>query len=133
MSAEIEAVLAQVSRGYAQRDPLNEYKSEAFELFSALLGRLRENVTAQLMRVEVMREPSAPELPQMNMIHANPESGENEVISSSELPRGTIRNARKDEGKINPNDPTTWGKVGRNDACPCGSGKKFKHCHGRLN
>jgi preprotein translocase subunit SecA len=120
-------------RGYAQRDPLNEYKSEAFELFSALLGRLRENVTAQLMRVEVMREPSAPELPQMNMIHANPESGENEVISSSELPRGTIRNARKDEGKINPNDPTTWGKVGRNDACPCGSGKKFKHCHGRLN
>jgi preprotein translocase subunit SecA len=118
-------------RGYAQRDPLNEYKSEAFELFSALLARLRENVTGQLMRVEVVQEPETPELPEMHMLHADPQSNEPRQ-PMTELPRGTIRNAKKDDAKVDPKDPSTWGKVGRNDACPCGSGKKFKHCHGKL-
>ena len=117
-------------RGYAQRDPLNEYKSEAFELFSALLARLRENVTGQLMRVEMVEEPAALELPEMQMLHADPAANEN--LSNVELPRGTIRHARRDESKVDPKEPSTWGKVGRNDPCPCGSGKKYKQCHGKL-
>jgi preprotein translocase subunit SecA len=119
-------------RGYAQRDPLNEYKSEAFELFSALLARLRENVTGQLMRVEVVQEPETPELPEMQMLHAsaNPSL---EDTPARELPRGTIRNARREDTKLDPKAPNTWGKVGRNDSCPCGSGKKYKQCHGKLS
>ncbi len=128
-------------RGYAQRDPLNEYKSEAFELFSALLANLRERVTEQLMRVEtVPYEPSGLEGPlqdEFEMIHADPTTGENEVASAKTqdlprggLPRGAIRNVRLPN--FDAKDESTWGKVGRNDICPCGSGKKFKQCHGKL-
>nr|WP_316656665.1 preprotein translocase subunit SecA [uncultured Gellertiella sp.] len=115
-------------RGYAQRDPLQEYKAEAFELFQALLNHLRSAVTAQLMRVEVMREPS-PELPEMQGHHIDASTGEDEFAT----PRaGTyvaqdMTVAPEDR---NPQDPSTWGRVGRNEACPCGSGNKFKHCHG---
>ncbi len=113
-------------RGYAQRDPLNEFKSEAFELYDKMLTTLREHVTAQLMRVEVVFEaPPPPELPEMHALHVNPNTGENEFEPHA---FGTDRNlAQRD-----PNDPRTWGKVGRNEPCPCGSGKKFKHCHGSL-
>ena len=107
-------------RGYAQRDPLNEFKSEAFELYDRMLANLREHVTAQLMRLEVVFEaPPEPELPEMQAVHANPYTGENEFAAVDPTAR-------------DPNDPTSWGKVGRNEACPCGSGKKFKHCHGRF-
>jgi len=122
-------------RGYAQRDPLNEYKSEAFNLFSALLNRLREVVTAQLMRVEIMTEPPADELPMMEAHHIDPLTGEDEMAAAAAalgtrpqpLLTGDIAVAERD-----PNDPSTWGRVGRNEVCPCGSGKKFKHCHGRF-
>ncbi|MCA1998795.1 MAG: preprotein translocase subunit SecA [Hyphomicrobiales bacterium] len=114
-------------RGYAQRDPLNEFKSEAFELYDQLLARLREHVTGQMMRIEVVFEaPPAPELPPMQVMHADPRTGENEFaaeILPASSPSQTIRD---------PKDPTSWGKVGRNEPCPCGSGKKFKHCHGRF-
>ena len=113
-------------RGYAQRDPLNEFKSEAFELYDKMLTSLREHVTAQLMRVEVVFEaPPAPELPEMQASHINPDTGENEfnAVTFGEEPRPESRD---------PNDPKTWGKVGRNEPCPCGSGKKYKHCHGSL-
>ncbi|MFS8035369.1 preprotein translocase subunit SecA [Xanthobacter sp. AM11] len=122
-------------RGYAQRDPLNEYKSEAFNLFSALLNRLREIVTAQLMRVEIVAQPPMEELPPMEAHHADPFTGEDELadaaaaLGSRPLPllSGDLAVAERD-----PNDPSTWGKVGRNEVCPCGSGKKYKHCHGRF-
>lgn len=120
-------------RGYAQRDPLNEYKSEAFELFEKLLNRLREDVTRQMMNAQFVQE-SAPRiedtpLPQMRAEHIDPNTGENEFDGSGE--GGSSRPTRNDPGvAVNPNDPTTWGKVARNEACPCGSGKKFKHCHG---
>lgn len=123
-------------RGYAQRDPLNEYKSEAFNLFSALLNRLREIVTAQLMRVEIVAQPPMEEeLPPMEAHHADPFTGEDEMASI-----GAALGSRPEpllSGDVavmerNPNDPSTWGKVGRNEACPCGSGKKYKHCHGRF-
>ncbi|MCA0423549.1 MAG: preprotein translocase subunit SecA [Proteobacteria bacterium] len=115
-------------RGYAQRDPLNEYKSEAFELFDGLVTRLREHVTGQLSRVEVRFEepPPAPELPPMEGHHINPQTGEDEMASMQLLPQAS--RARADV--IDPNNPESWGKVGRNEPCPCGSGKKFKHCHG---
>jgi len=126
-------------RGYGQRDPLNEYKTEAFELFEGLLDRLREQVTNQLMRVELVREAPEPEpLPVMEAHHMNPATGEDEMaLADQELamanggglpPRPSA--SRKPER--DPNDPSTWGKVGRNELCPCGSGKKFKHCHGKF-
>jgi preprotein translocase subunit SecA len=112
-------------RGYGQRDPLNEYKSEAFQLFDTLLNRLREIVASQLMRVEIVSQPPPMEnLPPMQAHHMNPLTGEDELTApaiSSAAP------AQRDA-----NNPATWGKIGRNEACPCGSGKKYKHCHGRL-
>jgi preprotein translocase subunit SecA len=113
-------------RGYGQRDPLQEYKSEAFALFEGLISHLREAVTAQLMRVEIVPpEDEQPELPEMEAHKLNPNTGEDEMAfaSASLVP---VSAADRD-----PENPATWGKVGRNEDCPCGSGKKFKHCHGR--
>jgi preprotein translocase subunit SecA len=125
-------------RGLAQRDPLNEYKSEAFELFDGLITRLREMVTSQLNRIEVARErPPEPQLPPMQAMHLDPATGENELALAQ-------INARIEAGDFSPqalgvvepvanrdpNDPESWGRVGRNEPCPCGSGKKYKHCHG---
>ena len=121
-------------RGYGQRDPLNEYKAEAFALFEAMVAHLREAVTAQLMRVEVVQQPPeeepAQQLPYMEAHHANPITGEDEMAFAAAP--GFASNAAVAEADRNPNDPTTWGKVGRNEACPCGSGKKYKHCHGKF-
>ena len=115
-------------RGYAQRDPLNEYKSEAFELFNGLIGHLRENVTGQLMRIEVQfAPPPEPELPPMVASHLDPNTGENEMALAN-LAFATPT----DKQERNPNDPNSWGRVGRNETCPCGSGKKYKHCHGQF-
>ena len=115
-------------RGYAQRDPLNEYKSEAFELFNGLIGHLRENVTGQLMRIEVQfAPPPEPELPPMVASHLDPNTGENEMAMAN-LAFATP----SDKQARDPNNPDTWGRVGRNEPCPCGSGKKYKHCHGQF-
>ncbi|MUZ72685.1 preprotein translocase subunit SecA [Agrobacterium vitis] len=111
-------------RGYAQRDPLQEYKAEAFELFQALLANMREGVTAQMMRVEIVREaPPEPTLPIMHGHHEDPQTGQDEFAAAD----GVVAPENR-----NPADPSTWGKVGRNEMCPCGSGKRFKHCHGAL-
>jgi preprotein translocase subunit SecA len=111
-------------RGYAQRDPLQEYKAEAFELFQALLANMREAVTAQMMRVEIVREATQePTLPDMQAHHLDPMTGQDEFAAADVYVAPESRN---------PNDPTTWGRVSRNEACPCGSGKKYKHCHGVL-
>jgi len=142
-------------RGYGQRDPLNEYKSESFHLFEAMMDRLREAVTAQLMRVEIVSQPPAaeaappperqpsplpfgpsPTLPYMEAHKVDPATGEDEM-ALADTPAGgagaagggfaAARSAQR-----NPGDPKSWGKVGRNEPCPCGSGKKYKHCHGRF-
>jgi len=121
-------------RGYAQRDPLNEYKTEAFELFQAMLVNLRQVVTSQLMRVELVRQAAdapPPQEPQrIQAQHIDATTGENEMTDgdTAVLTRPDSRVVAAEER--NPADPSTWGKVGRNEACPCGSGKKFKHCHG---
>ncbi len=131
-------------RGYGQRDPLNEYKAESFSLFEAMSQSLREAVTAQLMRVEIQASPPpqpAP-LPAMEAHKANPTTGEDELALASAgaetLARHGIGPAMGAAAALaapvrNPQDPQSWGKVGRNEACPCGSGKKFKHCHGKYS
>ena len=113
-------------RGYGQRDPLQEYKSEAFSLFESMISHLREAVTAQLMRVEIVPpEDQRPTLPAMEAHKLDPNTGEDEMAfaNASLVPTAT---ANRD-----PKNPASWGKVGRNEDCPCGSGKKFKHCHGK--
>ena len=112
-------------RGYAQRDPLQEYKSEAFELFQALLANLRQTVTAQLMRVELVRQAAdapEPDLPAMEGHHIDGSTGEDDFGEGDFM---TVAAADRD-----PADPSSWGRVARNEPCPCGSGKKYKHCHG---
>ena len=114
-------------RGFAQRDPLNEYKSEAFELFNDLITRLRQQVTGQLMRVEVVFQ--SPEEEQ-----AFTENAEfyHQGIPSADM-IGLPSEEEVSPAERDPKNPNTWGRVGRNEPCPCGSGKKYKHCHGRLS
>jgi preprotein translocase subunit SecA len=129
-------------RGYAQRDPLNEYKSEAFELFNSLISRWHEVVTQQLMRVEVAFETAPPEPPPMQASHIDAFSGQDEEaiaeinarIAAGEFTPQALGFGPPEAGRAqrDPRNPATWGKVGRNEACPCGSGRKFKHCHGAL-
>lgn len=115
-------------RGYGQRDPLQEYKTEAFNLFQEMSAHLREAVTAQLMRVEIVPpEQEAPLLPQMEAHKLNPDTGEDEMALASV----TLAPQATDAALRDPKNPASWGKVGRNEDCPCGSGKKYKHCHGR--
>ncbi|MER5172030.1 preprotein translocase subunit SecA [Thioclava kandeliae] len=118
-------------RGYAQRDPLSEYKTESFQLFEALLEGLRLDVTQRLSQIRPLTEEEREAL-QAQMYNARndePEEPEPQTVSE-ELPRVEIGGIAK-EG-FDENDPSTWGEPGRNDPCPCGSGLKFKHCHGKL-
>jgi preprotein translocase subunit SecA len=114
-------------RGYGQRDPLNEYKGDAFELFQGLLAKLRSEVVRQLMHVQISTGPQPPleqtPLPAMHASHIDPITGENEVEQAGLWP---------DELPVDPNNPKTWTRVQRNAPCPCGSGRKYKHCHGAL-
>ena len=112
-------------RGYAQRDPLQEYKAEAFELFQALLSNMREVAVSQLSRVQLVREAPPPPRPEIDLAqvrasHIDPETGEDEM--------GAEQVASGEAASI----PDEWKNVGRNEPCPCGSGLKFKHCHGKF-
>jgi preprotein translocase subunit SecA len=133
-------------RSYGQRDPLNEYKTEGFQLFEAMLANLREAVTGQLMHVRNMpgEDAYAPvELPPMQAHHPDPFTGEDELAMADAALSASGRSdvgvaerrapvqSRKAAGVLNPKNPSTWGKVARNASCPCGSGKKYKHCHGK--
>jgi preprotein translocase subunit SecA len=141
-------------RGYAQRDPLNEYKSESFGLFESLLNRLRGQVTAQLAHIQVMTpEQQAQMMEQMRQVQAArsgdavPDDNDSPLIDDD----GRVSNVAAPAGgaaagagaamastdlepapaqAVDPLDESTWGRVGRNQPCPCGSGKKYKHCHG---
>jgi preprotein translocase subunit SecA len=137
-------------RSYGQRDPLNEYKSEGFQLFETMLANLREAVTGQLMHIqgmpeededlipaelppmqahrgEVMTEDDEEELAMANAVMAAASAPQAEELGE----RASPVQKRKAAAAVDRGDPATWGKVGRNEKCPCGSGKKFKHCHGR--
>jgi len=123
-------------RGYAQRDPLNEYKTEAFQLFESLLEGLREEVTQKLSQVRPMTEEeqrammqqiAAQQAEMQRTQQAAPAQADAQSTAESGAAAPVPLVAGFDE-----NDPTTWGNPGRNDLCPCGSGQKYKHCHGRL-
>jgi preprotein translocase subunit SecA len=117
-------------RGYGQRDPLNEYKTEAFTLFEGLLVDLRQNVTRWLMTVEFQFEAPPPEpLGSYQEVHLDPLTGEN-ALDMGALPDGL--SAEQREALPVTALPADWENTGRNAPCPCQSGKKFKHCHGAL-
>ncbi|SDX30635.1 protein translocase subunit secA [Sulfitobacter pontiacus] len=123
-------------RGYAQRDPLNEYKNESFQLFESMLDSLRTEVTQKLGQIRPMTEEEQQQIlsqmqerqaaAQVNAAQAAAENSE-APASTAAAASGSTAVAGFDE-----NDPSTWGTPARNDECPCGSGKKFKHCHGKL-
>ncbi|MFD1160287.1 preprotein translocase subunit SecA [Roseovarius aestuarii] len=112
-------------RGYAQRDPLNEYKNEAFQLFETMLDSLRQDVSQKLGQIRPMTE----EEQQAMLAQVEEQRAEMEQATAQAMADETPANAAA--GFVE-SDPTTWGNPGRNETCPCGSGKKFKHCHGRL-
>jgi len=110
-------------RSYAQRDPLNEYKTEAFQLFEAMLDGLRADVTQKLAQIRPMTEDEQAMLTR-DLAQQRAEMDAMATPTAADFPDATPG--------FNEADPATWGNPGRNDPCPCGSGKKFKHCHGRL-
>ncbi len=110
-------------RGYAQRDPLNEYKTEGFQLFERLLDGLRVDVTQKLGQIRPMSEEE-----QAKLIA---QFREQQQRAAAQVAPSLEKSETAAEG-FDENNPGTWGNPGRNDSCPCGSGKKFKHCHGRL-
>ncbi len=125
-------------RAYAQRDPLNEYKREAFELFEAMLANLRQHITSVLSHVELRVEPQ----PVYAMAGGEPEMAmaEERATGTTGRPIPAPRSQRRagsgngaDRGGPRPAGPRApWAGTPRNAQCPCGSGKKFKHCHGRV-
>jgi len=127
-------------RAYAQKDPLNEYKQEAFGLFESMLNHLREVVISRIARLQIRMELTDEIMnlrPQQKMQESRFDpslaAAMGEDVQSEELRPSaqTLRMNVKPEERDAAN-PATWGKVGRNDPCPCMSGKKFKHCHGTL-
>jgi preprotein translocase subunit SecA len=127
-------------RAFGQRDPLNEYKTEAFAAFSRMLDQMRESITQLLCLVEINQNAERPELSMPGQAPRQPmqETRQDPALmgtSRTEMnqQRQQQTNVRRIErSAFSKDDPDTWGKVQRNADCPCGSGKKFKHCHGQL-
>ncbi|HSF90768.1 MAG TPA: SEC-C metal-binding domain-containing protein, partial [Paracoccaceae bacterium] len=117
-------------RSYAQRDPLNEYKTEAFTLFEHLLTRLRTDVTRQLAHVQIMtQEQQQAMIEQLRAVAFQQQQNKADAVPSETVRDEPLRPLAKG---VDPENPETWGNLNRNDPCPCGSGKKYKHCHGQL-
>ena len=127
-----------VLRAYGQKDPLNEYKKEAFNLFSDMLNQLGEKVTFILLRTVIQSNSAdtlqnqTPRHKNVQEIHENPESVIGGGTSSPVAEPEKAAPFQYNKGAVDPHNPATWGKVARNDLCPCGSGKKYKHCHGQV-
>ena len=123
-----------VLRAYGQKDPLNEYKKEAFNMFSDMLNQLGEKVSFILLRTVIQNkdadtvENQAPRHKNVQAIHESTDTFGREQAPVAEKSTPFQYN----KGAVDPTNPNTWGKVARNDMCPCGSGKKYKHCHGQV-
>ena len=121
-------------RRYAQKDPLNEYKREAFEMFSVMLGSLRETAVNRVAHMEMGKDSDGGvaifdrRIVEMHESRVDPAAQQQQ--ERPQLQQTVITHV--DPESRNPNDPSTWGKIARNEACPCGSGKKYKQCHGQL-
>ena len=137
-------------RGLAQQDPLNEYKREAFQLFDELIGHLRDTTTSQLSRIEIQFEQPTAEFAPTQASSFEPMNGNHDELADLMTRLGSAGDvlphnghgvlealSGEDTQTLAPHRdaavPETWGRVGRNEPCPCGSGRKFKHCHGALN
>ena len=122
-------------RAYAQRDPLNEYKREAFDLFDEMLTGLRDRVTQVLAHVQFQAEPDLgalrPQQQQTQETRTDPAQQSADSEEGGRVETATVSHRQSAEN-MDPNDPETWGRVPRNAPCPCGSGKKYKHCHGKV-
>lgn len=122
-------------RAYAQRDPLNEYKREAFDLFDEMLTGLRDRVTQVLAHVQFQAEPDLgalrPQQQQTQETRTDPAQQADDGAEGGRDETATVSHRQSAEN-MDPNDPDTWGRVPRNAPCPCGSGKKYKHCHGKV-
>jgi preprotein translocase subunit SecA len=116
-------------RGYAQRDPLSEYKTEGFALFESLLNSLRQDVTLRLSQVRPLSEAEQKAMMEQYLAQqrktASTSQAVHDEVSVEEVAEAAATG-------FDENNPETWGNPARNDPCPCGSGNKFKHCHGRL-
>lgn len=129
-----------VLRAYGQKDPLNEYKKEAFNMFSDMLDMLRERVTFITCRVQIQTEDAEDlrlrrEPTRMKEVHETPQSllsGVQGGVEQSASQREKTVPFQYGKQAFDATNPETWGKVSRNDPCPCGSGLKYKHCHGKI-
>jgi preprotein translocase subunit SecA len=123
-------------RAYGQRDPLNEYKREAFNLFEEMLSQLREKITSLLAHIELRVEADADEALQLRAPSRTFESREDPALAAADATgseqaiTATLQPVRT--VAVDPANPATWGATARNAPCPCGSGKKYKHCHGSV-
>jgi preprotein translocase subunit SecA len=126
-------------RAYAQKTPINEYKTEAFALFERMLANIREDVTRTVAHAQFQMQapPPLPDLPDFITSHFDPFSGEDDTADIDAGSLGTITTrvptlqAPSPDGETLGDDPASWeGRVGRNAPCPCGSGRKYNHCHG---
>jgi len=126
-----------ILRAYGQKDPLNEYKKEAFNMFSDLLQVLKEQVTVVTCRTvikansdeQAKRAEQQKQNLRLNEVHESPDN-----VLETRKPEQSAQTPvfKQNSAEFDKNDPSTWGKIARNDLCPCGSGKKYKHCHGRI-
>jgi preprotein translocase subunit SecA len=128
-------------RAYAQKTPINEYKQEAFSLFQRMLDNLREDVTRTVAHADFAFQsaPALPELPDFITTHFDPFTGEDDTRDLDAGARGLITTQLPPMQSVRPEaadigqDPAEWaGRVNRNAPCPCGSGQKYKHCHGAV-
>ncbi|MEP9401063.1 preprotein translocase subunit SecA [Sphingomonas sp. VNH70] len=128
-------------RAYAQKTPINEYKQEAFALFERMLAGIREDVTRTMAHANFnfAPPPELPELPDFLTMHIDPLTGEDDTWDIDAATRGLITTHVPTlqmpigEPEALGEDPASWeGRVSRNSPCPCGSGRKYKHCHGAL-
>ena len=119
-------------RAFAQRDPLNEYKREAFDMFQTMLARLRESVIQVLSHLELQTNSPEEVLVQRSSQAKLVETRSDPAfVGEVDAVSGAMPARRKAAAVVDPNDPSTWGRVSRNSACPCGSGRKYKQCHGQ--
>ena len=112
-------------RAFGQRDPLTEYKQESFQMFEGMLKRLRDSVVLLLARGELRRAEAPAEQAKPNLAQASAAAQSMKAAAGASM-------AATDTAGRDPNNPATWGKVARNEMCPCGSGKKYKNCHGKV-
>lgn len=129
-------------RAYGQKDPLNEYKKEAFAAFQAMLAELSEKFLSRLFRINIQTEDEmeaffdeqnkSQKTNESNFDPATAGVQAGNTMNPGARPAQVTIRTHVDPEDRDPNDPSTWGKIGRNEPCPCGSGKKFKQCHGKI-